>query len=1373
MKVLHIAVIVVAAFLLAGAANDPGDRFSAYLTGADVRPQVDTDTEGRFFINFNEEETSALTYFRVNDGVGITEAHLHCDDPRLTDPSLTTLFDLISEGDDIERAVERFFVDDEIIAAQARRSLGDAFLGSPCGVTNLRELRQAIINGGIYVDVHSVGHPAGEIRGQVSFFGEDTDGDGIIDRRDADIDGDGIPNEEDSAPFRSALGSAPPPQGAGGSASPQGASGKKLLEETYADIPWHQKLSTKDSNLIDIPIVMPYDAIPFNQIGDESCKKVTDPIQRSRCMLRYGIVNIMGMHRTDTLYDPAKDTIPANCPDTKDDCVEVKLKVQRFHTATRNSAGFEADVIRNNRYVSPDKIIVDGKLVPKFSVISLGYAITEATMFTPWLPWYTGHYCAQEFDGVHDSVCYEDYFTTMIQATADSLEGWLTEFPDVFVPRGQQQFRQFCQAGEVFCDLFLGKVNWLKDGTGWATDPIVRMDPSCEDKTGKISNKECQAQVEDRTDNLVNQFNASIGNENYFFDDTHHYPWEEGASTNRAELQEAIQTNPFIGAYDLTWDRLDPQGAPNEKTSFSFFTGKPYVLPKRCFPSWYFWARQGATNQINDLKECAIDFEIHTNGFFEQWGPLFGVKQGEALPKEAIDQIFDAETGFTANQYGRTMFLYAGVWEQHVAVSFKKLEDGMSVHDKVYGSSMYTQYLPLVNPADLSLLTKSYTDAYWHNMVMSNHMNQTIDHFIRGIRGRTLWHNEFRSRLLWGIRETKPHLKDNKLWQALEHVDFPAGFQAVDHTAPFHGNTCDSCHIRNGSGIPLRPNMQLPQIHEARGMNLGFNVRLDETYSNNTAATGGKDTVVEIPAMKIVLFDLGETEGDQCDVNDHTIPNSPPQTLDPQYYTNKIMNFYGNSLHVNQEKPDANNGRLTRPTYNFRYQEIKNGDGFELVDTTSRQSYKTWYVEITDPVDFGSACKDATSFNPRPNNDVNWPTQCNEVIGPTEMKAALNDRPQPPSETTTKVGHMHLLGHRLGNGPLIEMIPNQTIMDTQTAQAKDPANGGITYPGCYGLAAGTRGGGSRYYRSCATGEEGECYLSRFGWVGDRASLEDQIANAATVEMNITSKESYKSINPNPNNARELVRYKDRLCGPADKNCTGEKGKNLDKPNSDITEQEIKDMATYQRWIGIPNRSEYQVSSTIVQEGEKVFKELQCHSCHVIDKITYVDDDNMLPDEERARLSILQRGQSDYPFISYLGTDLLLHDMGYLSQVAKAPAGVTIRNPDGTVKEAYKAWVQKIRTPALKGLRFNRFVTDSIHNTKTPFPPSIHNRKDGPFPNGATPACDFLLHDGRACDAIEAAYLHDGPAIKALEMIEKLNNLIPEKLKQLRAFLYSL
>jgi len=209
---------------------------------------------------------------------------------------------------------------------------------------------------------------------------------------------------------------------------------------------------------------------------------------------------------------------------------------------------------------------------------------------------------------------------------------------------------------------------------------------------------------------------------------------------------------------------------------------------------------------------------------------------------------------------------------------------------------------------------------------------------------------------------------------------------------------------------------------------------------------------------------------------------------------------------------------------------------------------------------------------------------------------------------------------------------------------------------------------------------------------------------------------------------------------------------------------------------------------LVQAGEKIFKDLGCNSCHVIRKIPFVYDDNMLPDEERDYLSereiLDDDGNVEYPYVAYLGTDLLMHDMGYLSQVAPVPDGAVFRDPEtGKVVPGspYRSYVQLIRTPALKGLRFNRFVTDSNYNTMDATHPlgSPNSKGLAPLNHIFTPGCDFLLHDGRACDAIEAAFLHDGPAVKALGMIETLNawakGTDSEKLKllQLRAFLYSL
>lgn len=1080
------------------------------------------------------------------------------------------------------------------------------------------------------------------------------------------------------------------------------ATGARLVDEWFSDLPWHQKLSTLHSNLIDIPFVLPHAAI-----SSDFCPRDATPTAKARCMLRYGIVNVMAMHRTDTLYQPGEAPEGQDCE--RDDCVEMRFEFQRLHTQTDDPRGHAPDIVTNDTHQE---------------IPSLGFAITEATIFAPWRPWYMGHYCAVDRDNVSDSVCYEDYFTTQLQAVTNlaANQAWLRDRPALFTPQRKEdgQFGIFCQTGATVCPMLIGKVDWRPG----ASEPIV---VDCLGDPLAV----CQTEVAAKTADLDRQLNESIT----AFVDQGRYPWME---VEIADLAVDIPWMPFIGFYELRKE-LD-------STTGSWFQANPYVLPKACTPEDFTAARRGDLAAVARLADCAVDFEVHTNGFFEQWRHLFGGRLDDAAINE-IKQVFPS---LAANQYGRTMFMFAGLPEQKIAASFAPGEDGgLSVYDQMYGGSLYTQYLPMVNPADLTLKSKYYQNEFWHAFFMSNHMNQTPDHFIRGIRGRTLWHNEYRSNLMYqAVVQNK--VSGTRFEGVLDHVDFPAGFQPENHRAPFHGNTCDSCHVRNGSGIPLMPNGQLSQWHVDRGMKAAFALdpppKYDYTYTNQ-----------HLPAMKMVLFDPrdGATGREQCDVDDHTAPKVIDYRGD-RIYGNKIMNFFGNSLHVSLTGGE--------PTYQMEYVDIGGNYGYEVVaDDQPRRpaddpegDYLPKRVKITE-VRIGDARCDRLLDKPAWVNPGVWPMSCGEVSG-TSVQAAIDQG---------EIGFMHLLGKRLGNTPLIEMMPVGAVRDARRAQL-DPRTG-IGQPGCFGLAPGTRAGenGQDNYRSCRTQRLGDgsqdCYLSRWGWIGDRASLEDQVANAAHVEMNITTTQGFDRVHPDAQRASERVRYRDTLCGPADLSCKERSS------NSDLLEQEVRDMATYQRWIGIPQRSEYQVSSAKVRRGERIFRELKCSSCHVIDKIPFIEQDNMLPDEERAALvalSIDSGNQTDYPFISYLGTDLLLHDMGYLSQVAKAPDGVTLRQSNGRIKPQYASYFQRIRTPPLKGLRFNRFVTDSNHNSIRPI------SKDRPAED-TIPGCDFLLHDGRACDAIEAAYLHDGPAVKAIDMIGSLNRLSVDELRDLRAFLYSL
>ncbi len=661
------------------------------------------------------------------------------------------------------------------------------------------------------------------------------------------------------------------------------------------------------------------------------------------------------------------------------------------------------------------------------------------------------------------------------------------------------------------------------------------------------------------------------------------------------------------------------------------------------------------------------------------------------------------------------------------------------------------------------------SDEFYHDVLMSNHMESAPPDFAEGIRGKVLWHNEYRSQKMYLA------FARQGLAAQFPTMTFPASFSAMTAPAPYHNHTCDGCHVRNGSGVPINTAGMLDvALQGCQGPNntppCFMTAGVYNPYASTGLCTGNvpcKDYTFtgEIKPMKLVFFDLARPASTMTTVDDSVY--SKPLTLvsagpgpGPITYNNKIMNFYGDSFHV------------TRPGYNYSW-SYGPANLNRIVDNTPRtnvelgQTYQLLQVNLgtfQTPDPMITPCQLAS----RPSNvPVNvWPANCNDING-AAITAATNGG-------VPTVGFMLLNGKRLSNLGAVEAIPNKAIEYIQSVQASAL---GPAIAGEIQWNSGTRGGvdGDRRLSCNTANPTTTCYIGRFGWLGDRVSLEDQVANAAFVEMNMTTKMGYNELYPNGN--AFPVRYNLPNCGPADEICVTSKG------NADLLEEDVDRMADYARWLGSPTRSEFTVSLLDVVSGETIFRQLNCNTCHVIGKIPITDpNDTMLTKVYRDRLTTQIAANvmpPNYPFLSYLGTDLLMHDMGYLSQVGNAtnlirdqvtglvfngcpsvlttPCGPSTR---GYVKsQDFRNYVQKIRTPPLKGLRFNRFVTDSHLNTIAATPPN--------------PACDFLLHDGRACDAIEAAFLHDGPAIKKLGVIPRLSGLNATQLRQLRAFLYSL
>ena len=145
---------LVAVLALTGTAN-ADETFKATLAGDQEVPPVVTDTTGRAKIQINKAETEGEFTLRVNDGVRVQQAHLHCAPAGVNGPIVVFLAGLHAAGLNVDGKwiSNATFTDTSIVNVA-------------CGAT-VAALAQSMRNGNVYVNVHTVAHPGGEIRGQV------------------------------------------------------------------------------------------------------------------------------------------------------------------------------------------------------------------------------------------------------------------------------------------------------------------------------------------------------------------------------------------------------------------------------------------------------------------------------------------------------------------------------------------------------------------------------------------------------------------------------------------------------------------------------------------------------------------------------------------------------------------------------------------------------------------------------------------------------------------------------------------------------------------------------------------------------------------------------------------------------------------------------------------------------------------------------------------------------------------------------------------------------------------------------------------------------------------------------------------------------
>ena len=152
----HIAIGVALGLVISSTAlGHDGRQLQAELRGDNEVPPVETETRGRFHIHEREDGASAEYTLRVSDGERVTQAHFHCAPAGANGPIVVFLAGFHEPGWDVDG---RWI---------SNATLTDANVIDPrCGATLAEVLEQARI-GNVYVNVHSVAHPAGVIRGQL------------------------------------------------------------------------------------------------------------------------------------------------------------------------------------------------------------------------------------------------------------------------------------------------------------------------------------------------------------------------------------------------------------------------------------------------------------------------------------------------------------------------------------------------------------------------------------------------------------------------------------------------------------------------------------------------------------------------------------------------------------------------------------------------------------------------------------------------------------------------------------------------------------------------------------------------------------------------------------------------------------------------------------------------------------------------------------------------------------------------------------------------------------------------------------------------------------------------------------------------------
>lgn len=158
---LFLALLILA--LAAGPVAAAGDQmnFVSPLWGRQEVPARDTEMVGTATFKLDNAESTLSYKLIVANGVGITQAHIHCGAPGVNGPVVAFLFGFVASGVDNNGVLAEGTITNANVIPRAPSS------ECPDGVANFAEMVERLRSGDAYTNVHTLTFPGGEIRGEI------------------------------------------------------------------------------------------------------------------------------------------------------------------------------------------------------------------------------------------------------------------------------------------------------------------------------------------------------------------------------------------------------------------------------------------------------------------------------------------------------------------------------------------------------------------------------------------------------------------------------------------------------------------------------------------------------------------------------------------------------------------------------------------------------------------------------------------------------------------------------------------------------------------------------------------------------------------------------------------------------------------------------------------------------------------------------------------------------------------------------------------------------------------------------------------------------------------------------------------------------